>query len=547
MAASDASSKERRCAKHSYSCRYQGSAGAFSSSDEHDLPVRTTGTLQVPTLSHGSAFAASEGPITPTDDRLSNSSSLHYASSHTSPLPYSPHSIRYEDGQSSVSRSSGFLDARDLDLLSHYLTHTSKTIPFDALDLYALSIGIPNLAFKNEPVMSSLIALAAACKSHDIVNRSKVHLDNQTLLEVQELLELAERHHRASLQHIQATVSDSNWYDEVLANAALMVLYASASHSIRVYLAATAKQKGQRLPAELLPQHSQWISFTRAAHTASTAILKNVFNASNGTQDDGIETASSIQDFPHIDLSSTNVLLPQNGPSEETERLFLPLVVSTYNRAFGRLSERADSIAAHVGRIASFNSDLRDLDVCLNTLPILRKCASAALSRKEKYESPKDVEHEIPPIDGSSQVSPWVAKYMISVTSMKAPRALRRTVMSFLNKAPSEYLNIIQSVLDLPITEASTTENGIVRDSPKIEIPPLDATQLLAMDIFAHWLVLVMLLDGVWWIGGIGQWELGQVVSLMKTQEFFHQVRDDKETWWPQSMYMVKLELGPSV
>lgn len=63
------------------------------------------------------------------------------------------------------------------------------------------------------------------------------------------------------------------------------------------------------------------------------------------------------------------------------------------------------------------------------------------------------------------------------------------------------------------------------------------------MDILAHWLVLVMLLDGVWWIGDIGQWELGQVVSAMKNQELFHQVRDDNERWWPQSMYMVNIEL----
>lgn len=183
----------------------------------------------------------------------------------------------------------------------------------------------------------------------------------------------------------------------------------------------------------------------------------------------------------------------------------------------------------------------------MKTLPILANRASAALSKKGNWEIPNGLEHENPSFNASSKVSPWVGKYMISVTSMKAPRALRRTIMSFLNEAPSEYLNIIQSILDLPITEASPTENGIARDSPKIEIPPLDATQLLAMDIFAHWLVLVMLLDGVWWIGGIGQWELGQVVSLMKSQKFFQEVMDDKETWWPQSMYMVKLELGTCI
>jgi hypothetical protein len=421
--------------------------------------------------------------------------------------------------------------------------HTSKTIPFDALDLYALSIGIPNLAFRNKPVMSSLIALAAACKSNDILKQTKTPLDSWTLTEVHGLLELAERHHRDSLQHIQATVSHSDWYDEVLVNAALMVLYASASHSIRVHLAILAKQRGRQLPDELLPQHSQWISFTRAAHMASTAVLNDIIEASDKTQPIGIQTAPATKQCPNVDLSNTDVTSPQNGPSEDTERLFLPVVTSTYIRALERLSERADSISAHVGRSASFNSDLRELDACLKTLPVLEKCASAALSPKEKNANGDDIGHECPLFDGSTKVSPWVGEYMISVTSMKAPRALRRTIMSFLNEAPSEYLNIIQSILDLSSAELSPVGHGMGQDSPKIEIPSLDATQLLAMDILAHWLVLVMLLDGVWWIGDIGQWELGQVVSAMKNQELFHQVRDDNERWWPQSMYMVNLEL----
>lgn len=64
-------------------------------------------------------------------------------------------------------------------------------------------------------------------------------------------------------------------YDEVFANAALMVLYASASHSMRVQLASSAKQTNWYLLDELFPQHLQWILFTRAAHTASAAVLND--------------------------------------------------------------------------------------------------------------------------------------------------------------------------------------------------------------------------------------------------------------------------------
>lgn len=117
--------------------------------------------------------------------------------------------------------------------------------------------------------------------------------------------------------------------------------------------------------------------------------------------------------------------------------------------------------------------------------------------------------------------------------------------MSFLNKAPAEYLNLVQSVLDSPSAE-TRAENRMTRDSPGMEVPLLDATHLLAMDIFAHWLVLVMLLDGVWWIRDIGEWELGQVVSLMKTQDLPSQSADIGQTWWPETMYLVKRELTPS-
>ncbi|CAI7660823.1 unnamed protein product [Penicillium manginii] len=390
------------------------------------------------------------------------------------------------------SESPGTLDAIELSLLSRYLAHTSRTIPFDDLDLYALSVGIPNLAFNSKPVMSSLIALAAACKSHDVVNTAQSPLAGQTIMEVQRLLELAENHHRASLQYIQEAVSNSIWYDNVLANAALMVLYASASHSIRVRLAAIARRSGKELPNNVLPQHSQWITFTRAAHTASSAVL----------------------------------------------------ITSTYGRALESLRRKVESVADSSKSQEGPGLHNLDLDACLNTLPTLEKCAFSALSGECSDEEP-NLSNDTPIVSGEySRVSSWVANYMLSVTSMTAPKALRRTIMSFLNEAPAEYLNLVQSVLDSSSVVAYTGD-WVARGSPKGEMQPLDTTHLLAMDIFAHWLVLVMLLDGVWWIGGIGRWELGQIVSLMKTQELPNQPADTKETWWPESMYLVNMELMP--
>ncbi|KAJ5525348.1 hypothetical protein N7494_011998, partial [Penicillium frequentans] len=421
------------------------------------------------------------------------------------------------------------LDATELDLLSHYLTHTSQNIPFDDLDHYALSVGIPNIAFKSRPVMSSLIALAAACKCHDLV-KSNTSLEGQAVIQIQELLMLAERHHRSSLQHIQVAMAQSDCYDNILANAALMVLYASASHSVRVHLATSAKRSGQKLPDELLPQHSQWMSFTRAAHIASTAILDGIVESMTDIQTEQNPPTPTVNTpaLPNQHLNGTVVLSPQDGPTENTRRLFLPLVVSTYTQALKILRGKP--------------SNHLTFDACLEALSVLETCASDALSTNKTVERHNSPRIEPLVLKHIKKVSPWVGEYMASVTSMKSPKALRRTIMSFLNKAPAKFLNIVQSMLDSSFAEAGI-ENMMAPNSSEPQIPLLDSTRLLIMDIFAHWLVLVMLLDGVWWIGGIGQWELGRVIALIKPRVSLHQPIDTRETWWPESMHCVKLEL----
>ncbi|OJJ97445.1 hypothetical protein ASPACDRAFT_53670 [Aspergillus aculeatus ATCC 16872] len=512
-----------RCTKRSYTCRYP-----FPLSDGY-LSEEPESAAHSPV----SDLHVISGPESP------GSPSHHHRHRHrrSDPTPY------FDEYPASQSRSStdeasldpfrlgpqspNCLDATELSLLAHYLTHTSHIIPVDQLDLYALSVGVPNLAFRSKAVMSSLLALAAACQSHDIAKQAPTP---QSLLQIRELLGLAERHHRASLRHIQEAMQSPEMYDHVLANAALMVLYASASHSIRVHLAATAKQRGQRLPSELLPQHSQWISFTRAAHTASTAVLNDIVNATDGASP-AMHTEPSL---PSTALNTPGVMSPQDGPSEHTKRLFLPIVASTYTQAFERLRKRAETTATLL-KDSNRSNNMAQLHASIETVSILEHCAAAALTlRRTPATSPQT---QALALHKRARVSPWVAKYMISVTSMEAPQILRRIIMSFLNKAPTEYLGLVQSVLD-------SSSMGM-ESSAFAKVGVLTATHVLAMDIFAHWLVLVMLLDGVWWIGGIGQWELGQVLAVLKTQDSLG-LAETGETWWPESMYLVKRELSPS-
>lgn len=392
-----------------YSCRYQRPSNGLSSTDEHDLPDHSVPNSVNPLASPRISI---ERPVSSVNGRPSVPTSPFDGSCYALPLTYSPNIKQSAERLGGISGLPAVLDATELSLLSHYLSHTSRSIPFDSVDLYALSVGIPNLAFKSTPVMSSLIALAAACKSHDIVMQTNTPLDSQTMVEVLDLLRLAERHHRASLHHIQAAMSHSGWFDSVLINAALMVLYASANHSIRVRLAGAAKRAGQHLPIEILPQHSQWISFTRAAHTASSAVLKVIVDSRNEIQSPIISSAASSPVLPMEMLRDNYILTPQDGPSESTHRLFFPVVESTYARALEHLRRRTISITAHYDGHGYTACTHPEVNACLESLSILETCFSAALYKSRGGYVPKSPGNKPEPVrfDIPSRVSPWVAK-----------------------------------------------------------------------------------------------------------------------------------------
>lgn len=418
------------------------------------------------------------------------------------------------------------LNATEFALLSHYLTHTSHAVAFDEEDLYALSVGFPNIAFGSKPVMSSMLALAAACKCYSLLKHTSSPLDSLEL--IHELLSLADCHHNRALEDIQYAIHSQNTYDEVLANAALMVLYSSASHSVRIRVAKAARLAGRELSASLLPQGSQWVGLIRAAHTASVGVLGTY------TDDPAAEKVDTGSPVPKVTPATEGIwrsirsFLPEDGPSETTRRLFLPIVQSSFGRAFELLHNRAQRLASDWSESSPWLES--DLNACLEALPTLKSIAADALFGSEET-SPSTLQSvdklaQIP-FENLSNVSPWLGRYMARVTSLTSPKPLRRVIMSFLNLVPIRFLSTVQSVMD-EMSPGGDSSQGVT----------LNVSQHLAMDIFCHWLVFVTLLDGVWWIGDIGEWELGQAISLMKANEFH-----GEEGWWPESMHCVKREL----
>ena len=94
--------------------------------------------------------------------------------------------------------------------------------------------------------MNSILALAAACKCNDLMEPPELRSQNWSSMV--QLLFAADRHHRESLQQIQDIIASPEHYDQVLGNAALMVLYGYANHWIRIRMAeSTASSNGSQI------------------------------------------------------------------------------------------------------------------------------------------------------------------------------------------------------------------------------------------------------------------------------------------------------------
>ncbi|KAM7209724.1 hypothetical protein V8F20_000127 [Naviculisporaceae sp. PSN 640] len=214
-----------------------------------------------------------------------------------------------------------------------------------------------------------------------------------------------------------------------------------------------------------------------------------------------------------------------------------------------------------------------------------------------------------------SEVSPWMRRYAANITALTPTKLPRRMIPAFIHKVPTSYLNLVTEMISFihsreqPSTQNTTTTPGtstpisgdlnlglgldldmdmtmssssVPWGVPTSHSNPYSSTSAsspndmetstsqqlpsvahqLALEIFAHWLVLMILNDTVWWIGDLGSWELGRIVNFRK--KIIQQLRShsssgdmggtgpyrciwdnqnqqggEEDSWWPESMYEV--------
>jgi hypothetical protein len=436
------------------------------------------------------------------------------------------------------------LPPTELDLFRHYLEHTSRDRTVGDQDRYALQVGIPNLARQCKPLMRSVLALAAVCKCCDLINQppSPVFRTESSRSEIIDLLSRAHGYHLESLREIQATLCEPKNYDHILANAAMMGMYGSASHGARIWLAKTARpgDDRQRFDLMMMPGNPQWLGFFRAVRLAYAGLLKNP----NSPQPSPGSSTSVDFDFslqyhgskpgPHApvdDVSSSTAII--------TSHPLGPILAATVGSALARVNEKASEVQATHGTDP-------ELQACFTALAIFNDIVAKSLlddaSPSCAPSFPKEdvavLERDDPVVGQQlAEISPWLRRYTASISSMVPSRLPRRLIMSFVHKVPSAYLDLIENMIGV-IDDAGPPSPSTTGGGPR-RMPEPSIAHQLAVEIFANWLVLVILLDNVWWIGGIGAWELGRFVSVRRYPGWEACLWNRDADWWPESMLEV--------
>lgn len=497
-----------------------------------------------------------------------------------------------------LSRMEQILSPSEVALFKHYLEHTSRDRTVADQDRYTMQVGIPNLACQSKPLMRSVLALAAMCKCWDIINDepSRAHTPAGRG-EIVDLVSLAHQYHLGSLHETQATLCEADNYDHVLANASMMGMYGSASHAARVWLAKTAPpgEHLHLLDCMLLPGTPQWLSLFRAVRLAYAGLFKvspqhspPVSPAALSSQYE-YKVGSKAQQAAAAAVGDVRATIMATHPLG-------PVVGATVGSALARLNEKASEIRAlhhhHHNHhyvagaevsVVMNNDDAGinpQLEACFTALGILNNIMTETVLSSQQANSSiapstpghhedhdydddgDDYDHARPrlvvtditndPVGRLEHVSPWLRRYTASISSMIPSQVPRRVIMSLVHKVPTAFLNLVEDVINNLVTPAASAAAaavagpvaaaaGTAEGRPTPEQP--SPAHQLALEIFAHWLVLIMLLDDVWWIGGIGAWELARFVSVRGYPGWEACLWNWERDWWPESMLEVSHQL----
>ncbi|KUJ07789.1 uncharacterized protein LY89DRAFT_702235 [Mollisia scopiformis] len=410
----------------------------------------------------------------------------------------------------------------DTDLYHHYLLYTSRTLTHCQRDQGVFQIGMPTLALQHKTVFHSILALSATSICCNMISREPPPDPSA----VSHILVTANEHYNMASEQMRELMSQPQISkpEPLLASTILLVPFAAASQQIHHWIwSKSGIKKSNKL---LASTPRDIIVIMRGVRTMlQTLSYGNESPSIKMTQETDLETDS---------LWLTEIGTPLHAsPLRSRTHVMFPIIAASIGEAFSKLQERLALSTTMV------HGDLCDLTACYSACEVLKTIGNTTFSpfKASRSASLSNIIEDSAQLKlkeaSLPQVAPWLRSYAIRHGIPEPNEPLTRYFLTFLVQVPQTYLDLVLPLLDQRL------------ESPSEDCPPLTMEQALALDIYAHWSILMFLVeDESWWIGNLPVVTMTGMLNRFG-DDFVARAWPEygREQWWPGRMFNVLREI----
>jgi hypothetical protein len=391
---------------------------------------------------------------------------------------------------------------------------------------------MPTLALQSKTVFHSLLAVSAACLCWDMISQEPPPSTSA----VNSMLMAGYRHFNLASEKIRDLISqpDALKPEPLLAGATLLVPFASTSQQIQHWISSNSESQDSHKVLSSTPRDV--IVLLRGIRTTIQAFECGEANpAFEVSQETELES-----DMPSL-LRESNAG-PADLPPSRTHVMF-PMLAATSRGALSKLKDRLRSASLHKDDLSEEHSD-DSLSACAAAFEVLDNLATQTFSAPNlpTPRSSSSIDKELLELESSSypRVAPWLRSYVTRPAVPMPTEPLTRPFLSFLVQVPQSYLDLVLPLLDQRLESPASPPSGEMSAE-------LTREQALALDIYAHWSVLMFLVeDESWWIGKLPVVTLSGMVNRYGDDfvaNLWPECGHGQEQWWPGSMLKILREI----
>ncbi|KAK5287358.1 hypothetical protein LTR43_010192 [Exophiala xenobiotica] len=295
------------------------------------------------------------------------------------------------------------------------------------------------------------------------------------------------------------------------------------------------------VPFALAFQHIQhWVLFAKGmlqdtdvvSPRDAILLLRGIGTTIGALNSNQAENGSSKSQTPWDAMFSTS----QSTNSKDLETIpershsMYPILAATFHQALLQLQFRIENALASPQEDENTVSAFDAYDILNDIMSsTFSDCATMKNSSEHTTYSP------VAPDSLLSQAPGWLRNFVLRRPQATHTDPLVRTFLAFFRRVSKAYVDLL-----LPLLEPRTDGDNVDDEHE------LTTAEVLALDVYAHWLVLMLLVEEeAWWVGNFPFVALQGLVArygdgLLGTSSARQQ---QQQQWWPESMLEVATRL----